>query len=71
MSLTDYVQFVRGIVRHSPNVYLDELQELLEERCGTKVNEATIWRALSRSGFTMKKVCKVSFRKNLVSSSHS
>src|SRR5882724_11342745 len=37
-------------------MYLDELKEGLEEQCGTKVDLSTVWRALARSGFTMKKV---------------
>lgn len=49
-------QFLQGTIRHSPDVYLDEMKELLEERIGVEVNESTIWRALYRSGFTMKKV---------------
>jgi len=49
------VQFLRGLVRHSPDAYLDEMQELLETRRGVDVGKATVWRALIRSGFTMKK----------------
>jgi len=49
------VQFLRGLVRHSPDAYLDEMQELLETRRGVDVGKATVWRALVRSGFTMKK----------------
>ncbi|KAF8800956.1 hypothetical protein BYT27DRAFT_7008402, partial [Phlegmacium glaucopus] len=49
------VQFLQGLVRHSPNVYLDEMRELLETRRGINVGKPTVWRALIRSGFTMKK----------------
>ena len=38
-------------------MYLDEMKDLLEMRCGVQVNDSTIWKALKRSGFTMKKVC--------------
>ncbi|KAJ7194797.1 hypothetical protein GGX14DRAFT_377632 [Mycena pura] len=51
------LRFLTGVVRHSPDVYLDELRELLEETRGSEVSEATIWRSLKRCGFTMKKVC--------------
>jgi transposase len=49
-------QFLGGLVRHSPDVYLAELQELIEDNTGTAVSESTIWRSLKRSRFTMKKV---------------
>ncbi|KAJ7601842.1 Homeodomain-like protein [Mycena rosella] len=51
------IRFLTGLVRHSPDVYLDELREMLEETRGSEVSEATIWRSLKRCGFTMKKVC--------------
>lgn len=50
-----HVQFLQGLVRHSPDAYLDEMQELLEMHRGVDVGKATVWRALIRSGFTMKK----------------
>ena len=49
-------KFLRGSVRFSPDIYLDELQEMLEERLGVSAGQSTIWRALRKSGFTMKKV---------------
>ncbi|KAK7054183.1 hypothetical protein R3P38DRAFT_1486142 [Favolaschia claudopus] len=52
------VQFLTGIVRHSPDVYLDELREMLENRRGIEVTEATIWRTLKRCGFTVKKLTR-------------
>jgi len=55
---TGDIRFIRGIVRHSPDVYLDEIRELIEERCGTEVSELTIWRTLRRCGFTMKKLTR-------------
>lgn len=50
-------QFLRGTIQHTPDIYLDELRELLKQRCGVDADEVTLWRALKRSGFTMKKVC--------------
>jgi transposase len=49
-------QFLQGQVRFSPDIYLTELRELLEERRGVEISDATLWRSLRRSGFTMKKV---------------
>ena len=51
-----FEQFLQGLVRHTPDAYLDEMQELLETRRGVAVGKATVWRALIRSGFTLKKV---------------
>lgn len=36
--------------------YLDELRDVLEERCGVRVSESTIWRTLNRVGFRLKEV---------------
>ena len=35
---------------------MDEMKDLLESRIGVEVDDSKIWRALRRSGFTMKKV---------------
>ena len=53
-----HIQYLCGLVRHSPDAYLDEMQALLEERRGVEVHRSTVWRALTQSGFTMKKVCQ-------------
>jgi len=50
------LQFIHGSISKSPDIYLDELKQGLEETCGTSVSLSTVWRALKRSGFTMKKV---------------
>jgi transposase len=50
------VKYVEACVSHSPDAYLDELRTQLEEACGVKVHESTVWRALKRRGFTLKKV---------------
>jgi len=44
------------VINQKPDIYLDKLRALLAERSGVVVHESTIWRALTRSGFTMKKV---------------
>ncbi|KAJ7450497.1 Homeodomain-like protein [Mycena galericulata] len=49
-------KFLCALVRHSPDIYLAELQEILEDRLGVSVDESTLWRSLKRCGFTMKKV---------------
>lgn len=40
--------------------YLEELREVLEERCGVKVSDSTIWRTLHRVVFRLKEVRVVS-----------
>ncbi|KLO06298.1 hypothetical protein SCHPADRAFT_811868, partial [Schizopora paradoxa] len=47
-------QFLVGAVTGDNDRYLDELRDMLEERCGVRVSEATIWRTLHRAGFRMK-----------------
>jgi transposase len=50
------LQFLQGSLDHSCDKYLDELQLGLQETCGRVVSQSTIWRALRRSGYRMKKV---------------
>ncbi|KAF8598999.1 hypothetical protein BDV93DRAFT_406239, partial [Ceratobasidium sp. AG-I] len=50
--------FLIGLVGHSPDLYLDELQTALRERRGIVVSLSTIWRSLQRCGYSMKKMSK-------------
>lgn len=54
--LTLCVQFLQNEVKGTCDAYLDELRKELEGVTGNKVSDSTIWRALQRSGYTMKKV---------------
>ncbi len=56
MPLTHPLQFLHGAVSRNSDVYLNELQEDLRQICGVSVSKSSIWRALQRSGYTMKKV---------------
>ncbi|KIK93042.1 hypothetical protein PAXRUDRAFT_42827, partial [Paxillus rubicundulus Ve08.2h10] len=49
------VEFLLGMVQKTTDLYLDELQEMLQASCGMEVSCATVWRTLCRYGFTMKK----------------
>ena len=51
--LTIY-QFLFGNIQQCPDLYLDELKEILSTTCGQDVSNATIWRLLHHQGFTMK-----------------
>ncbi|KAH8798073.1 hypothetical protein DL96DRAFT_1477613 [Flagelloscypha sp. PMI_526] len=54
-------EFLRGLVRHRPDLYLNELRVLLEDRIGVSVSESTIWKALNKAGYTIKRVSFVGF----------
>ncbi|KIK72482.1 hypothetical protein PAXRUDRAFT_180579, partial [Paxillus rubicundulus Ve08.2h10] len=47
--------FLLGTIKKAPDLYLDELQEMLAVSCGVWVAHSTVWRMLHSKGFTMKK----------------
>ncbi|KAF8546669.1 hypothetical protein OG21DRAFT_1371241, partial [Imleria badia] len=53
------LQFLLGTIEKSPDVYLDELQEMLATSCDVYVSRATVWRMLRKADFTMKKLLRV------------
>jgi transposase len=55
------IQCVLGIIDRNPDVYLDEMVDLVDNETGQRVSKATIWRYLTNAGFTMKKVHVYSF----------
>ena len=50
------VQYLLDTIQKMPDLYLNELQEMMTAETGVWVSCATIWRTLRRKGFTMKKV---------------
>jgi transposase len=52
----DHLQFLFNVIKDRPDAYLEELQLQLMEETGNEVSTATIWRALTKGGLTMKKV---------------
>jgi hypothetical protein len=50
-------QFMLALLEHSPDLYLDEIQEQLEVQHNVEVSVATIWRTLKRLGIGSKSVC--------------
>ncbi|KAF9220151.1 hypothetical protein BS17DRAFT_715510, partial [Gyrodon lividus] len=48
--------FLLGTIQKAPDLYLDELKEMLAVSCGVDVSHMTVWRTLHQAGFTMKKV---------------
>jgi len=58
MLAKDDVATLFEIVKSAPDLYLDELQEVLSMECGQHVSKGTIWKTLTRAGFTMKKITK-------------
>ena len=51
-----FLQYLKCCISRSADAYLDELKEHLEDMCHVRVSLSTIWRALRREGFTMKRV---------------
>ena len=49
-----------ALLEHSPDIYLDELQEQLEEQHNLKVSISTLSNTLKRLGITSKKVSHLS-----------
>jgi transposase len=57
LSIAD-LEYIWGRLEQSCDLYLDELQAGLARQRGVeKVSLSTIWRALDREGYTLKKVC--------------
>ena len=50
------VQFLLGSIGSNCDAYLDELRDSLSVICGKEVSKPTVWRALRRCGYRMKKV---------------
>jgi hypothetical protein len=48
-----------ALIDHDPDIFLDEIQDQLEDQHGVIVSIATIWRTLKRLGITSKNVCCV------------
>jgi hypothetical protein len=54
LTLTFVFQFLEGCIERTPDIYLSELQQALNEACGINISEVTI--ALHHRGFSRKKV---------------
>lgn len=54
------MQLMLALIEHSPDIYLDEIQERLFEQHDLEVSLSTICRTLKRLGITSKKVSAVS-----------
>ncbi|KAF8804711.1 hypothetical protein BYT27DRAFT_7213829 [Phlegmacium glaucopus] len=52
----EHCEFLLALLEHSPDIYLDELQEQLEEQHNIKVSISTISNTLKRLGITSKKL---------------
>jgi hypothetical protein len=46
-----------ALIEHSPDIFLDEIQEQLLIQHDLDVSLATIYRTLKRLGYSSKKVC--------------
>jgi hypothetical protein len=59
-----------ALLEHSPDLYLDEIQEQLGDMHGIDVSLATVIRTLKRLGYSNKKVCFSVFPTTTHSYSH-
>ena len=50
------LQYLISLIRHTPDIYLSELQHQLEIEQGVTVHESTISQSLGCSGYSMKNV---------------
>lgn len=48
-----------ALIEHSPDIYLDEIQEQLRDLHEVDVSVMTIWQTLKRLGIGSKKVCSL------------
>lgn len=61
-----FVQWMRTAISKNCDMYLSDLQEILEVWVGQKVSQGTVWRTLKRMGFTMKQVSNWTFSLRLL-----
>ncbi|EDR13075.1 uncharacterized protein LACBIDRAFT_308513 [Laccaria bicolor S238N-H82] len=54
----DSIKLMLGLLERCPDMYLDEIQEQLEEQNNVIVSLATIYRSLRRLGITSKKLSR-------------
>jgi transposase len=54
--LSQCLQHLLKTLETTPDLYLDELRFELQQTYGVSVDTSTVWRALIRGGYTMKKV---------------
>ncbi|KAJ3911633.1 Homeodomain-like protein, partial [Lentinula edodes] len=50
------LRFVHGLLTHTPDMYLDEIRDALNEWRGVLASTPTLWHVLKLSGYTLKKV---------------
>ncbi|PPQ84100.1 hypothetical protein CVT24_002275 [Panaeolus cyanescens] len=55
----DAVKFMLALIEHSPDIYLDEIQEQLEDQHDIVVSLSTIYITLKRLGMSLKKLSRV------------
>lgn len=58
-------QFLEGCIERTPDIYLTELQDELEEARGIHVSTMVISSSLHRRGYTRKKVCRFIFDRSV------
>ncbi|KAJ2932106.1 hypothetical protein H1R20_g5000, partial [Candolleomyces eurysporus] len=59
-----HLAYAEGLIERTPDLYIFELQEQLEEAYGLHVDPTTISRSLKRAGFTRKKLNRPAIERN-------
>ncbi|KAF8230764.1 hypothetical protein L208DRAFT_1064332, partial [Tricholoma matsutake] len=57
------VMFMLVLLDHDPDLYLDEIQQQLEDQHGVIVSLATVWQTLRRLGITSKKLSRAALER--------
>ena len=63
-------QIIRDQIKEHPDVYLDEIRDIVKDKTGRTLGLSTIWRHLARVGYTLKKVRFSFFSFFLLSNKH-
>ena len=56
MLSADHLEYLRLLIRESPDLYLDELAEEMSTYLAQSVSKSLIWNTLRRMGYTRKQV---------------
>ncbi|RXW12687.1 hypothetical protein EST38_g13170 [Candolleomyces aberdarensis] len=59
-----HVAYLESLIERTPDLYLSELQEQLEDAYGISVSEYTITTSLKRAGFSRKKMTRPALERN-------
>ncbi|CAD6912830.1 unnamed protein product, partial [Tilletia laevis] len=53
------IQFLQELILRHPDLYLDEIGDILHQTVGTRVSISTVHRSLKRAGITLKRAHRI------------